>query len=87
MAPTPPKPGTQEAQVLEFLQDGRPHQVWDRGWPCGAYTGRNAVSRLVAKGWPIRSWKRPDDTYQTYQLSAIQTTLDVGLCKGAAYGL
>jgi hypothetical protein len=77
--PKLPRRGTQEAHVLEFLSDGRPHIVWDRGWPDGSYTGRNAISRLKAKGWPITSWRPKGERYQRYQLDTSQ--LGVNLAR------
>lgn len=70
MTPVEPRPGTQEARILEVLKDHRVHTMYD--WPREDwYTGRNAVSRLVTKkGWPIRSWKKKGDKVQRYQLPA-----------------
>jgi len=75
--PIEPRPGTQEARILEVLKDGRVHTMCD--WPREDwYTGRNAVSRLITKkGWPIRSWKENGHKTQRYQLPLEQGELQL----------
>lgn len=74
--PRDPRPGTQEARILDVLLDGRVHTIND--WPRDDdYTGRNAVSRLKKKGWPIRSWKESGQSTQRYQLPLEQGELQL----------
>jgi len=79
-APRPPTPGTQEARILAILEDGRPHTLYD--WPADdTYTGRNAVSRLVKRGYRIKAWydrrhkTRRGKIVKTYQLQLEQAEL------------
>jgi len=83
--PVQPRAGTQEARILGVLFDGRVHTIDD--WPyLDQYTGRNAVSRLKAKGWPIRSWKVKGYKTQRYQLPLEQGELQLAGCSAHTEG-
>ena len=67
--PYPPVPGTQEARILDVLYDLENHTSHD--WPeDDRVAGRNAVGRLVGRGYPIvRGWVRLRGTkFRTYRL-------------------
>lgn len=81
--PQDPRPGTQEARILDVLKDGRVHTMYD--WPRADWdSGRNAVSRLkTQKGWPIRSWKNESQSTQRYQLPLEQGELQLAGCSAS----
>lgn len=81
--PVPPKPNTQEGRILRVLEDCRPHTLND--WPKGDdYTGRNAISRLGKRGYPIDRWFDRGRKVKTYQLRMEQGELGLPAEGGAA---
>jgi len=72
--PSRPNPDTQEGRILAILEDGFSHTLYD--WPGrDRYTGRNAVSRLKTRGYPITSWLSRTHRVQSYRLPLSQGEL------------
>ncbi len=69
--PSRPNSDTQEGRILAILEDGFSHTLYD--WPgSDRYTGRNAVSRLKTRGYPIASWFSRVHGVQAYRLPLSQ---------------
>ena len=72
--PSRPNPDTQEGRILAVLEDGFSHTLYD--WPGrDRYTGRNAISRLRARGYEIGSWFSRTYRVQSYRLPLSQGEL------------
>ena len=72
--PSRPNSDTQEGRLLAVLEDGFSHTLHDWSRP-DRYTGRNAVSRLKKRGYPIISWFSKVHGLQAYRLPLSQGEL------------